>query len=187
MNHQYDARQFVNRGAKCWTRSLMRAGCGAAAGLAGPAAMHAFRALWRRATGGQPEFDLFGLDRESDVNSVQMLAHLLRRPHVEAATAEALATVLHYLFGASAGALYGSLAEAAPVLRAGFGTLYGTSIWVFGDELPIRLAGVCDVRRKSAVSHCAALFAHLLFGATVELLVPRGPSKRSPSRERVSY
>lgn len=135
--------------------------------------MHAFRTVWRAGTQSRPELDIFGLDRESDINSMQMLAGALMNASIEEVHAERLATIFHYFYGAAAGILYLALTVRAPLFRAGCGTLYGAAIWLFGDEIPINLAGVTDRRRKVAASHAAALAAHLLYAVVTDLILRR--------------
>jgi uncharacterized membrane protein YagU involved in acid resistance len=80
-----------------------------------------------------------------------------------------VALVLHYGYGALAGAAYGVYSAKWPPMKTGSGTLFGTAVWLFGDELPISVSGLSKPFARSARSHGSALAAHLLFGVTTEL------------------
>lgn len=146
-------------------------GRGAVAGLVGAAAMHTFRTIWRVRTHSKPEMDIFGLDRESDINSMQMLAGALMNTSFEERDAERVATVFHYAYGAAAGSFYALATRYATWIRSGRGTLYGMGIWLLGDEIPITLTGVTNIRNKGAASHIGALCAHLLYGSVTDLVL----------------
>jgi hypothetical protein len=45
--------------------------------------------------------------------------------------------VLHYTFGTATGALYGSLAEALPVLTTAAGVPFGAVVWLLADEIAV--------------------------------------------------
>lgn len=162
INNHVIARTASKSCMSTWKTALV----GGIAGLAGAQVMQWFRTAWndRHAI----ESGVFGLDREADVRSIQMLASKLFGRSVNSDAAECIALGFHYGYGAAAGAAYAVAAERWPAMRAGLGTAFGVFVWIFGDEVPIWLTGVSDPRLKTAESHGSALIAHLLFGAVTD-------------------
>jgi hypothetical protein len=142
---------------------------GSAAGAVGAFAMRQLVLWWSSVVNGEPARTAFGLDREADCNSVQILARSLFGKTVAEPDALRIALALHYGYGISAGAAYNVLAHKNRIVAAGFGTVYGIGIWIFGDELAVGLLGASNPLRKKAESHLSALAAHLLFGIVLEL------------------
>lgn len=141
---------------------------GALAGLAGAAAMHAFRIAWEAATGSKAEHGIFGFDEEADVNSSRMLCRLLLNERISRSTAQKVGLSLHYLYGALIGGVYAGAAPRLPGMTCGSGSGFGAALWLAGDEIPISLSGISDPGSKSMASHAAALSAHLLYGVVLE-------------------
>src|SRR5439155_5933457 len=42
--------------------------------------------------------------------------------------------IVHYAFGAGSAAVYGALAEVAPIVTLGFGALFGAAVWAAAPE-----------------------------------------------------
>lgn len=77
--------------------------------------------------------------------------------------------IVHYLFGALAGAFYGASAELRPETTAGAGIPFGASVWLAADEIGMPLAGFATNPAHYPLSrHAAAFGTHLVFGVTVE-------------------
>ncbi|MDQ2712418.1 MAG: DUF1440 domain-containing protein [Acidobacteriota bacterium] len=144
---------------------------GAISGLAGAYAMQRFRSVWNAKLSAAD--GVFGLDDEADLNSVRRLLPDTYGRTLTREQALRIALLLHYGYGAMAGAGYGIAARKFPSLRAGHGTAFGITLWAIGDELAMSVSGLSDPRRKSSLSHASALFAHLLFGTTVEVILSR--------------
>ncbi len=78
-------------------------------------------------------------------------------------------SVLHYAFGAVAGAIYGAAAERTPATTQAFGLPFGATVWLAADELGLPLAGLSAPPTHYPMSrHATALGTHLVFGATTE-------------------
>ena len=78
-------------------------------------------------------------------------------------------SILHYTFGATTGAAYGALAEVAPLVTAGRGTVFGTGVWLVADELATSALGVADSPTKYPPrTHLFALVVHLAYGLATE-------------------
>lgn len=79
--------------------------------------------------------------------------------------------IVHYAYAALVGGLYGGLAEYLPVVRSGFGTTYGTALFVGGDLVAVPALGLSKpLSSFPASSFAAPLTAHLVYGATTELV-----------------
>lgn len=77
--------------------------------------------------------------------------------------------VVHYLFGAIAGALYGAAAETQPQTAMGMGMPFGATVWVAADEMGLPLLGLSEPPTEVPLSrHASALATHLVYGLTVE-------------------
>jgi uncharacterized membrane protein YagU involved in acid resistance len=110
--------------------------------------------------------------RESD-NPTVKVAEAITRPilgrHLAQAEKKTAGSVVHYAFGALMGGLYGLLSEALPATRAGFGTAYGTAVWLGADEGMVPALKLSPPPQESSLKeHLSGLGAHLLYGATTE-------------------
>jgi hypothetical protein len=67
------------------------------------------------------------------------------------------------------GALYGALAERAPVSSRGFGLPFATALWVGADEVAVPALGLSKRPAEDPIStHASALAAHWVYGAIAE-------------------
>lgn len=142
---------------------------GAIAGLVGAYVMQQFRTVWNRDYAASPCDAVYGLDEEADLKSANLLTKFFARRTLPKPDALRLALLLHYGYGAIAGAGYAVSAAKWPPVKAGYGTLFGAGVWLLGDELPISLSGLSNPFARSVRSHASAFGAHLLFGAATEL------------------
>ncbi|HLI76126.1 MAG TPA: DUF1440 domain-containing protein [Acidobacteriaceae bacterium] len=79
--------------------------------------------------------------------------------------------IVHYTFAALMGGLYGGLTEFSPVVNSGFGTTFGTALFVGGDLIAVpalHLSG--PLSDYPASSYASPFTAHLVYGATTELV-----------------
>ena len=77
--------------------------------------------------------------------------------------------ILHYLFGATAGALYGAAAEVDDSATRGAGLPYGVTVWLIADEIGMHAAGFATKPTDDPLSrHASTLATHMVFGLTVE-------------------
>lgn len=78
--------------------------------------------------------------------------------------------VVHYLFGASMGAIYGALAHAWPEATRGAGVPYGLGVWLLADEVALPALGLAHGPRAYAfTTHAEMLAAHVVFGVTTHV------------------
>lgn len=83
---------------------------------------------------------------------------------------ERLGTAVHYAFGATAGALYGALADRNPMTTLGGGMLYGLAVLLVADELALPAMTLAPKPSETpARLHAYAVGAHLAYGLGLEL------------------
>lgn len=159
---------------------------GLAGGLVGSFAMDLFaRAVRAARAGREAEGAAPGFDRAGrGVQPPQAESHAeddaptrVGRAAYEIATGERpdprtehwLGTAAHYGFGAAAGVVYALASRAAPPLRSGFGTVYGTLVWVLADEGVMPALGLSrGPGELPAGVHGFALGGHWVYGAALE-------------------
>ena len=152
---------------------------GSIAGLVGTWAMSEVQRLWTHvADGGAPESAGGRHDardwqeRSEHQNSNELAAQALAR-HVlgRCLTRHELrfaAPLIHYLFGAAMGAIYGAYAERRQTNRSGAG--FGATVWLVADEIAMPLLGLSDsTAQRPFEMHLQSLFAHLAYGTATEM------------------
>ena len=76
---------------------------------------------------------------------------------------------MHYGMGASSAAVYGVLAEVAPIVTVGNGAGFGTGVWLLADEMAVPAAGLSKPPREIPLTtHAYALASHLIYGWITE-------------------
>lgn len=79
--------------------------------------------------------------------------------------------VVHYVFGALMGGIYGGLAEYSRTARTGFGTGYGTALFAGADLMAVPALKLSPpLSESSPLSLVNPFAAHLVYGATTEAL-----------------
>jgi uncharacterized membrane protein YagU involved in acid resistance len=103
----------------------------------------------------------------------KITARLLNRAGVRrsAAQQDAIATVLHFGFGAAAGAGFGVVAQRRVTIRVPAGMAYGAAIWGVSYLGWVPALGIMAPAQRDRVDRQATMLAgHLVFGATLGLL-----------------
>jgi putative membrane protein len=78
--------------------------------------------------------------------------------------------VVHYAYGAIVGGIYGAAAEIVPAVKKGGGTLYGSAVFLGGDEIGTWKLGLSQSPVMYPLSvHANALASHLVYGLSTEL------------------
>jgi putative membrane protein len=76
---------------------------------------------------------------------------------------------VHYAFGASMAAVYGTLVECAPVTRAAWGMPFGVVIWLGAHVITVPALGLSEpITRSTSAAEAAEFGAHLVYGAAAE-------------------
>ncbi len=77
--------------------------------------------------------------------------------------------VVHYVFGGLMGGCYGVLSEYFPQAHAGFGTVFGTALFLGADEIAVPVLGLSGSPLEYPVSsHVYAFSSHLVYGLSTE-------------------
>jgi hypothetical protein len=164
---------------------LLGALAGAAGGLAGSWVMVRFNHLMdannggsdkagdshphRRANARPNDTDATIPDEPGSMQAASAVAEpVLGRPLTEREK-EIGGPIMHYLFGAASGALYGAVAERDRSTTRGAGTVFGVSVWLIADEIGMHAAGFASHPADYPLSrHASALASHIVFGLAVE-------------------
>ena len=125
-------------------------------------------------------------------------------PNVTRRQRDVLGSLVHYGFGAGAGAAYLlALQMASPrvqrFLRSGYGITYGTIVWLVADEIGVPLARIAPPPQKTPLRlHVYSLASHFAYGlgleatrrmfqsAAARVNRPAGPSARPPASRRAA-
>ncbi len=159
---------------------------GLAAGAAGTVAMGGY---WRAATalagedphaatrgeGPHPLDDiaLIGKHHEEEESSTAAMGRiaydrLAGHPPQQAETKSTLSYLVHYGYGALQGGVFGVLPAFNKMTTLAAGPVFGTGLWLFGDELAISLLGLANGPGMYPLrQHLHRWGAHLTYGLTV--------------------
>jgi uncharacterized membrane protein YagU involved in acid resistance len=150
---------------------LRGAFAGALAGLVGAYVMERFQAMWseteKRArpkrTAGAAK------DEPSTVKAAERVTESVLHTELPEEMKPVAGEAVHYGMGMVSGAIYGAVAEALPIVRAGNGLLFGAVLWLVADETAVSAVGLA--KRPSAYppsKHAYALSSHLVYGFVTE-------------------
>jgi hypothetical protein len=204
MPSQLPAHSIASRSsepAPSWQHEVL---IGVAAGLLGAFTMNTFgRAVLASGNGREAEGAAPGIDRvgrgvqppqaegsaEDDatvrVGTVAYRAVTGSEPDSDARSW--LGSAAHYGFAATVGASYGLMRERMPLMRAGYGTLYGTAVWIVADETIMPALHLSrGPRQLPAGLHAYALAGHWVYGLTLEFVSRLGSGRRSEIQERTN-
>lgn len=152
---------------------------GGIAGLVGTWAMSEVQRLWTLAVDGDAPHSAGGRHdardwqeriehRNSNEMAAQRLARYTLRRRLTQDELRVAAPLVHYLFGATAGAIYGAYAQHRPADRSGAG--FGTTVWFAADEIAMPLVGLSDSTADRPLEmHLQSLVAHLVYGTVTEM------------------
>lgn len=145
---------------------------GAVAGLLGGFVAAGVMSLGHKAIGAMmPPPDATPAPQEEDatVKVASVVADRLGYPLTEADKPRA-GTVVHYVFGAGVGAVYGVLAELTPIVRIGVGLPFGAAVWLGAHAITVPALGLATPPTQRPFSQEAQEFGlHLLYGLATEL------------------
>ena len=108
-------------------------------------------------------------EEDATVKVALVVANRLKIPLADA-DKDTAATLVHYAFGASVGAFYGGLAEAAPLATMGRGLPFGAAVWLGAHVLVVPALGLAKSPTRQPLRDEAQEFGlHLLYGLTTEV------------------
>lgn len=106
---------------------------------------------------------------ESSTAAVGRLAYatLAGKPARTAETRATLSYLVHYGYGATQGGFFGALTVDRDGQAGRDGAIFGTGLWLLGDELAMSLLGLADGPGKYPLGqHLHRWGAHLVYGVT---------------------
>jgi putative membrane protein len=119
----------------------------------------------RQEASGEPREDATMKAADAIVNTVKGGEHL------SLAGKQAGGPVVHYSFGALMGGVYGVLAEYSKTARSGAGMTFGAALFAGADLLAVPALELAPPPTEQSAAQLAAPFtAHLVYGATTELV-----------------
>ncbi len=166
---------------------------GVVGGLVASAVMNQFQALWGRLSEGVEkshgaqslqegsprhgvarELQERGSDEEQD-DAAERVANVISEKVFEHKLAESeketAGTLVHYVFGATTGAMYGGLAEVLPEVTIGAGLPFGGFIWLTADEGIVPALGLSKSPTEYPLSiHAYSLASHFVYGLAAEMV-----------------
>lgn len=150
---------------------------GAVAGAVASGVMDAYWGLARYIPGSRPEQKPKGpksqqIKQEPSTQIVaDKISEAITGHDVPKRAKPPAGVAVHYFFGSLTGSLYGLLASRLPGVGLLTGIMYGVGVWLFGDELTLRLLNIAPKASKVPPSqHLQALGAHLVYGSSLGLL-----------------
>jgi len=144
---------------------------GAVGGLAASYVMNQFQSGWSKLSNrNHPEEEIQQSHEDpSTVKAADKLFVAFKGEHVPDDKKEKFGNLFHYGTGALAGITYGILSEFKPATRAGFGSAFGSVLFVTADEIGVPLAGLSKSPKEYPLSvHLYAWVSHLVFGSALE-------------------
>ena len=152
---------------------------GAVAGIAGTLAMNYVHRLWSLVVDRNPPSSAAGKhdgrdwqERTEDQNANEVAAQMLARTMINRRLSHwelsVVAPILHFGFGAAAGAAYGVYVDTASDDRAS-GAAFGSALWLAADGIAMPLAGLSDsTLQRPLEMHTQSLVGHLVYGVVAE-------------------
>jgi putative membrane protein len=144
---------------------------GLAGGLLASFLMEQFQAAWSTAASAISSSKKRA-GRQADpatVKAANLISEKITGHKVPANYKPLAGEVVHYGMGATAAAVYGALAEVAPIVTTGDGVGFGTGLWLLADEVAVPVAGLSKPAKEIPFStHIYALTSHLVYAWITE-------------------
>ena len=134
--------------------------------------MERFQVLWREAekSAAPREVAHAQEDQPSTVKAAERISETLLDRPLPGAIKPGAGQAVHYGMGALSGAVYGAMAEVAPLVATGAGLPFGVALWWIADESAVpalRLSKPADACPPS--THGYALASHLVYAVVTEM------------------
>lgn len=111
-----------------------------------------------------------GQDEDATMKMAELLSEKVLHRKLTPDEKKKAGPIVHYGYGALAGAFYGAAAEVLPVVKKGVGTYYASALFLGGDEIGVAALGLAKSPLNYPLSsHANALGAHLIYGISTEL------------------
>jgi putative membrane protein len=143
---------------------------GVAGGLLASFLMEQFQAAWSAASEAMLEKKRLGRKPQpATVKVANALSEKITGRKVPKDYQPAAGEAVHYGMGATSAAVYGVLAEVAPIVTIGDGMGFGTGLWLLADEVAVPAAGLSKPTQEIPLTtHIYALASHLVYGWITE-------------------
>lgn len=103
------------------------------------------------------------------MKTADLLAQPVLHRHLTKDEKKKAGPLVHYVYGAVLGGIYGLLAELSPAFSKGVGTGYAAAVWLIGDEIAVPKLGLSKPPTAYPVSiHAKSLASHLVYGVTAD-------------------
>ncbi len=109
-------------------------------------------------------------DEDATTKMAELLSEKVLHRDLSREEKKKAGTLVHYAYGTIAGGIYGAAAEIVPAVKKGGGMLYGTVLFVGGDEIGVWKLGISQSPVTYPLSvHANALASNLVYGLSAEL------------------
>jgi putative membrane protein len=144
-------------------RPLIGLAAGLVAGVAASVVMAAFQAK------AKPLIEAEETGDPATVKAADKASEIVSGEPVPEPWRDTAGQVVHYVTGATLGALYGLMAEYRPEATKGFGSAFGTMTSLLLDEAAVPAAGLSGSPKETPPAvHAYGLGAHLVYGVALE-------------------
>jgi uncharacterized membrane protein YagU involved in acid resistance len=124
----------------------------------------------QRAYATDPEAKQSESNDDATTKAAQKLANITGH-QLEPGEKKRAGQAVHYVFGSAVGAGYGLASEFFPPLRTAAGAPFGAAVWLLADEIGVPALKLSKPPTSYGFDvHAKALAAHLVYGATAELV-----------------
>lgn len=143
---------------------------GVAGGLLASFLMEQFQVAWSAAAEALQEKKRPGRKPQpTTVKAANAISEKIAGRKVPKDYQPAAGEAVHYGMGAGSAAVYGLLAEVAPIVTIGDGLAFGTGVWLLADEVAVPAAGLSKAPKEIPLTtHLYALVSHLVYGWITE-------------------
>ena len=143
---------------------------GVAGGLLASFLMEQFQAAWSTASEAMSSEKRRGRKPDpTTVKAANILSEKVTGRKIPADYKPMAGEAVHYGMGATSAAVYGALAEVAPLVTIGDGMAFGTGVWLLADEVAVPAAGLSKSPKEIPfTTHLYALVSHLVYGWITE-------------------
>ena len=144
---------------------------GVAGGLLASFLMEQFQAAWSAASRAMSSTKQSGGTKgdPATVKAAQLITEKVAGRNLPASYKPLAGEAVHYGMGATSAAVYGVLAEVAPIVTVANGAGFGTGVWLLADELAVPAAGLSKSPSEIPLTtHVYALASHLVYGWITE-------------------
>ncbi|HXE13181.1 MAG TPA: DUF1440 domain-containing protein [Bryobacteraceae bacterium] len=148
---------------------------GALGGLTASWAMNQFQALESQTMkklsnpDGQEKEESGESDEPATAKAANMVSEKTLDRELTPAEKKQAAPAVHYAFGTLTGAAYGALAQNLSFASSGYGTVFGSLLWLAADEVGVPALKLSKPPQEVPVSsHATALSSHLVYGIVTD-------------------